>query len=87
VESAEENDWLEIRVSDQGRGVADSQRQVIFQRFKQLCSSDATEKGGSGLGLSICKAIVEAHGGSIGVESEIGKGSTFWFRLPLFSEA
>ena len=53
-----------------------------FERFRQVDPSDAREKGGAGLGLAICKAIVEQHGGSIGVESEEGAGSAFWFRLP-----
>jgi signal transduction histidine kinase len=56
-------------------------RRAIFERFRQVDPSDAREKGGAGLGLAICKSIVEQHGGTIGVESEEGAGSTFWFRL------
>jgi len=71
-----------FRVSDRGRGVPLSHRRVIFERFQQVHASDANEKGGTGLGLAISKAIVEKHGGTIGVESEEGTGSTFWFRVP-----
>jgi light-regulated signal transduction histidine kinase (bacteriophytochrome) len=71
-----------VKVTDQGRGIPEDSRELIFQRFKQVETADRTEKGGIGLGLAICKAIVEAHGGSIGVESSVGKGSTFWFILP-----
>ena len=78
----EEDDSIEVRVSDQGRGIPDAWRQAIFERFRQVEASDARQKGGSGLGLAICKAIVEQHGGSVGVESEEGRGSVFWFRLP-----
>jgi len=73
---------VEVRVMDSGRGVPAHLRDAIFQRFEQVAATDATEKLGSGLGLPICKEIVELHGGTIGVESEPGKGSTFWFRLP-----
>ncbi len=74
--------YVEIRVIDQGRGVPADYKDIIFERFQQVSTTDATEKGGTGLGLPICKAIIEEHGGTIGVESEEGKGSTFWFRLP-----
>jgi PAS domain S-box-containing protein len=73
--------WTEFRVIDHGRGVPAADRRAIFERFRQVDPSDAREKGGAGLGLAICKSIVEQHGGSIGVESEEGAGSAFWFRL------
>jgi PAS domain S-box-containing protein len=73
---------VEIRISDQGRGVPDSFKDKIFERYKQVEASDGKRKSGTGLGLPICKQIVLSHGGTIGVESEIGKGSTFWFKIP-----
>lgn len=74
--------FVEIRVTDSGRGIPAEYREAIFEKFQQVDRADGNQKGGSGLGLPICKAIVEQHGGSIGVLSELGKGSTFWFRLP-----
>jgi signal transduction histidine kinase len=73
---------LEVKVVDQGRGVPAAHRKDIFEKFKQVEASDSREKGGTGLGLPICKLIIEKHGGTIGVDSEEGKGSTFWFRIP-----
>ncbi|PWT96079.1 MAG: hypothetical protein C5B53_10370 [Candidatus Melainabacteria bacterium] len=78
----ERPDWLELRVADQGRGIPVEYQKTIFEKFKQVELSDSREKGGTGLGLPICKIIVEKHGGTIGVQSQEGKGSTFWFRLP-----
>jgi PAS domain S-box-containing protein len=72
---------VEFRVTDHGRGVPMGHRRMIFERFRQVETSDAREKGGTGLGLAICKSIVEQHGGTIGVESEEGSGSSFWFRV------
>jgi PAS domain S-box-containing protein len=79
--------WTEFRVIDHGRGVPAAHRRAIFERFRQVDPSDAREKGGAGLGLAICKSIVEQHGGSIGVESEEGVGSAFWFRLASLTPA
>lgn len=74
---------LKISVKDYGRGVPIRYRESIFERFQQVEVADTKSKGGTGLGLAICKAIVERHGGNIGVDSEEGEGSTFWFTLPL----
>jgi PAS domain S-box-containing protein len=79
--------WTEFRVIDHGRGVPAVHRRAIFERFRQVDPSDARDKGGAGLGLAICKSIVEQHGGSIGVESEEGAGSAFWFRLASLTPA
>lgn len=78
----EDGDFFTVKVVDQGRGVPASMRESIFERFKQVEKGDATKKKGTGLGLPICKALVELHHGTIGVTSEDGKGSTFWFRIP-----
>lgn len=74
---------VEFRISDTGRGIPEEHIGKLFNRFTQVEKADATKKKGSGLGLAICKAIIEEHAGQIGVESELGKGSTFWFRVPL----
>ena len=74
---------VRFAISDEGRGIPPDELEAIFERFHQVSSADAREKGGTGLGLTITKSIVERHGGHIWVESEIGVGSTFWFTLPL----
>jgi PAS domain S-box-containing protein len=83
VMSATTDRWIELRVIDQGRGIPASHRETIFDRFVQVESADAKVSRGIGLGLSICQSIVEAHNGTIGVDSEEGKGSSFWLRLPI----
>jgi len=74
---------LRIAVEDNGVGIASDDLPKLFKPFSQLDMSDTRPAGGTGLGLSITKALVEAHGGTIGVDSEPGKGSCFWFTLPL----
>ncbi|HEY9715715.1 MAG TPA: HAMP domain-containing sensor histidine kinase [Chroococcales cyanobacterium] len=81
VSACQVDESVKLTVSDQGPGIPAEFREKIFDRFQQVSREDATVRGGSGLGLAICKAIVEAHGGSIGVDSESGKGSTFWLTL------
>jgi signal transduction histidine kinase len=71
-------------VQDQGRGIPAESLDTIFERFQQVDSSDARQKGGTGLGLAISRSIVQQHGGEIWVESELGKGSTFFFTLPRY---
>ena len=79
-------EWVEISVSDFGRGIPAEKLPTIFDRFSQVRTSDASEKGGSGLGLAICKALVELHGGDILAKSQEGQGSTFLFKLPKSSD-
>lgn len=73
-------DTCKVTIKDQGVGIAEEDLKFVFERFRQAGGADG-RKQGFGLGLSICKSIVEAHGGQIGVQSEEGKGSTFWFIL------
>ena len=80
-------DLLYYRVTDTGIGIAEDQVDTIFGEFRQGDATITREFGGTGLGLSITKKIVEMHGGRIWVESELGKGSTFWFTIPLRVEA
>lgn len=73
-----DTDFLYFYVTDTGCGIADDKKDSVFGRFVKLDSFAQ----GTGLGLSICQSIVEHMGGEIGVDSELGKGSTFWFTLP-----
>lgn len=75
------NNEVEIIVTDQGAGIPENKLETIFERFQQV-EGDAKGATGSGLGLSICRSIVQLHNGRILVTSEVGKGSTFHFTLP-----
>lgn len=80
VSAAQAGGVLEVSVQDQGRGIPEEFKDKVFERFKQLKASD--ERTGTGLGLPICKMIIETHGGTIGVDSKVGAGSRFWFKVP-----
>ena len=74
--------FIRIAVIDHGPGISEEFTARIFQRFSQADSTDTKQKGGTGLGLAISKTIVEHLGGQMGFESELGKGSSFYFTLP-----
>jgi signal transduction histidine kinase len=82
VATTRQGDWVEISVSDTGEGIPAEDLPNIFERFYRVDRSRARATGGSGLGLTIAKRWVEAHGGKITAKSELGKGSTFSFTLP-----
>ncbi len=77
-------DSVMFEVEDQGRGIPAEKLEMIFERFKQVDASDARLMGGTGLGLAICRAIVQQHGGRIWADSTFGRGSTFFFTVPLY---
>ena len=78
-----QGDSVLFQVQDQGRGIPSDKLEIIFGRFQQVDASDSREKGGTGLGLPICRSIIERHGGKIWAESTLGSGSTFFFTLPV----
>jgi len=82
ISAAEHAGAVLFTVSDQGRGIPADHLEAVFGRFAQFDSADTREKGGTGLGLPICRGIVELHGGRIWAESEPGQGAVFQFTLP-----
>ncbi|MEL6903250.1 MAG: HAMP domain-containing sensor histidine kinase, partial [Cyanobacteria bacterium J06606_4] len=74
------SDWVRCELSDNGVGISPEQAEHIFERYHRGGAARPTQ--GLGLGLYICRQIVEAHDGHIGVRSELGEGTLFWFELP-----
>ncbi len=87
AEKTESTVRIRCEVSDSGIGIGSGGTAVLFLPFSQLDESSARKHGGSGLGLAIAKQIIEAQSGTIGVDSELNTGSTFWFELPLIVSA
>ena len=78
----DKNNHLRIKIIDEGDGISPEEQKNIFEKFRQVSSSKKPIVKGTGLGLAIAKAVVEEHGGNIGVKSRVNKGSTFYFTLP-----
>ncbi len=87
VRIEDENEYLRVEVSDTGVGIPADKLDKIFERFYQVNGSTTRHFDGAGLGLAIVKDIVEAHGGQVGVKSEVDKGSTFFFTLPTVTDS
>ena len=75
--------WIKFAVTDTGMGICEVNQEAIFQKYQQANQSVARKFGGTGLGLSICQLLVQSMGGSIGVNSQLGRGSSFWINLPI----
>lgn len=82
VNAQKRKDDTLIQVVDQGRGIPPDKLEAIFERFQQVDGSDSRQLGGTGLGLTICRNVVQRHGGKIWAESTLGEGSRFYLTLP-----
>ena len=80
------NGKARVSVSDHGPGIPKEFQDAVFSKFTQADSSDTRQAGGTGLGLNISKTIIEKHDGSIGFDTEAGKGTTFYFEVPFYDE-
>jgi signal transduction histidine kinase len=87
ITAGAENGHFALSVSDTGPGIPEGERENIFEKFRQVDSSNTRANGGTGLGLAIAREIVEMHGGRIWVESALGRGSTFRMELPVRAAA
>lgn len=83
VTATQEKNLARVQVHDSGTGIAPEGLPHVFERFWRGDKARSRTQGSTGLGLAIAKQLVEAHGGQIGVESNVGKGTTFWFTLPI----
>lgn len=75
--------FLRCQIKDSGPGISEDDQQKLFKAFSQVGTDDEAKRSGTGLGLMICQQIVTAHGGTIGCQSKLNEGSTFWFQIPL----
>ena len=87
VSAGEQGPWVRVSVADSGPGVPAEHRKDLFRRFVHPSISNDKARVGVGLGLSVVKAVVEAHGGQVGIDDHPGSGSIFWFTLPRVQES
>lgn len=79
----EDDTWATFSVKDQGEGLSADDKAKLFGKFQKLTARPTAGESSTGLGLSIVKSIIELHGGQVGCDSELGKGSRFWFTIPI----
>jgi len=82
VRARQDDSFVRISVADTGVGIAQEDQEAVFEEFRQVGRNYTSKQEGTGLGLALTRRFVELHGGTISVESEPGKGSTFTFTLP-----
>jgi predicted ATPase/signal transduction histidine kinase len=75
--------FVKVMIIDSGQGIPNDKLNLVFDKFSQIEEKSSGEVRSTGIGLTFCKLVAEAHGGKIGVQSELGKGATFWFLLPI----
>jgi PAS domain S-box-containing protein len=85
--SADGRAMVRLAVRDSGIGIPPEKQALVFEKYRQADSSTTRRYGGTGLGLAICRQLATRMDGAVGVESEVGKGSTFWFTFPLVAAA
>lgn len=85
-EIAQRNECVRVSVADTGVGIAPEEQEKIFSEFHQADRVRDEQLGGTGIGLALTRRLVELHGGTIGLNSTLGEGSTFWFTLPLHEQ-
>lgn len=78
----EKGNWVRVQITDTGPGIPPEEQESLFEQYTKASNKPTGKERSSGLGLSIAKELVEQHGGTIGVDSTLGEGSTFWFNLP-----
>ena len=83
VKAGKEGEFIKVSVRDEGRGIPKDFHEKIFEKFNQKIEDGIRRRSSTGLGLTFCKMAIEAHSGKIWVESEEGKGSTFFFTIPI----
>ncbi|MBZ0304644.1 MAG: HAMP domain-containing histidine kinase, partial [Anaerolineae bacterium] len=86
ISARQEGDFVRIEVKDTGYGIPEDQLNKVWERFERIRDERTKHISGTGLGLTIAKTMVEAHGGKVGVTSIEGVGSTFWFTVPVYQE-
>ncbi|WP_286857650.1 MULTISPECIES: ATP-binding protein [Sphingobacterium] len=86
MDIAVDHAYFSVKVSDQGRGISDKHQKQIFNKFYRVNDSTDSYASGFGIGLFICREIIQKHQGKIGVDSKLAEGSTFWFKIPIHSQ-